>query len=305
MSLAGLRGRGLDVPSVAVSGWPFGRGGYDGGASYLRRLEDGGVRMLWVGEVPGREAFTGAFASLARSENLIVGTGVARALERAPRVAATAAEFLSDAFPQRYVFGLGVSGASRERGLAPGDFLAGYLDEMDGVAEVSDGPVAWRVPRVVGAYSPVLTAHARDRADGLLTFMVTPEHTAWARETLGAEPFLGVSCRILLDCSGSEAHELARQRLVYYLKLPHQRNKLLHWGFADEDFDDGGSPRLIDAMFAWGSPDEIVEKLRRHFDAGADQVVLSLDQGPDPDLVGRVSELVSLLDRASSAISGA
>jgi len=300
MSVAELRARGLDIPAAAVSVWPFERWGYRGGSEYLRRLEDDGVRMLWLGEVPGREAFVGAFASLAATRTLIVGTGVARALERTARVAATSAEFLWDAFPHRYLSGLGVSGASRDRGVGPGEFLRDYLDEVDHTHEGR----GLRVPRVIGAYSPMLTALARDRADGLLTFMVTPEHTAWARSTLGPEPFLSVSCRVLLDCGAPDVYDVARQRLLYYLKLPHQRNKLLRWGFEAADFEDGGSERLIDAMFAWGSPDEIVEKLRRHYVAGADQVVLALDRGPDAELTGRAAQTVELLDAEHASLSG-
>jgi hypothetical protein len=102
---------------------------------------------------------------------------VARALERAPKNAAAAQAGLSEAFPGRYVLGLGVSGAVRERGIGPLPFMSGYLDELDACLS------RWEVPtrRVLGAYSPGLTSLAADRADGLLTFLVTPSHTSWAR----------------------------------------------------------------------------------------------------------------------------
>ena len=45
-------------------------------------------------------------------------------------------------------------------------------------------------------------------------------------------------------------------------------------GFADEDFSDGGSDRLIDAVIPQGSAEQIAEVVREHLDAGADHVCL-------------------------------
>jgi hypothetical protein len=55
-------------------------------------------------------------------------------------------------------------------------------------------------------------------------------------------------------------------------------------GFADADFDDGGSDRLIDALVLHGSPDIIAAGLRSHLDAGADHVAIQVltGNGNDP-----------------------
>ena len=48
-------------------------------------------------------------------------------------------------------------------------------------------------------------------------------------------------------------------------------------GFGEDDFKDGGSDRLIDAIVAWGSEEALHDRLQAQFKAGADHVnVLAL-----------------------------
>jgi probable F420-dependent oxidoreductase len=233
---------------------------------YVRGVEQAGFGMLWLAEVLGREAFTTAQMALYATSSLTVGSGVARALERVPKNAAAATAGLSEAFPGRYVLGLGVSGAVRERGIGPVPFMAGYLQELG-------DPGAWRV---LGAYSKGLTSLAASKADGLLTFLVTPEHTRWARSVLGPSPFLSVAQWVVLSTDRDEVRSLAREKLAYYLALPHQIAKLRRLGFDDADLQPPGSDRLIDELVSSGSPDDVEASLRKHLDAGADQVAISL-----------------------------
>jgi probable F420-dependent oxidoreductase len=207
---------------------------------------------------------------LQSTERLVVGNGVARALERVPKSAASAARDLADGYPGRYVLGLGVSGAVRERGVGPLPFLRDYLDGVD--KTLGDA----RVPRVLGAYSEGLTRLAAERADGLITFLVTPEHTRWARETIGPDLFLSVVQWAVVGRSRAAARDVARERLAYYLTLPHQIAKLTRLGFTDADLAPPGSNRLLDALVAYGTPDQVCESLRQQYDAGATQVAVSL-----------------------------
>ncbi|MFG1604982.1 TIGR03620 family F420-dependent LLM class oxidoreductase [Actinoplanes sp. NPDC049265] len=246
---------------------------------YVRGVERAGFGMLWLAEVLGREAFTTAQLALAATSTMMIGNGVARALEREPKNAAAAQAGLCEAYPGRYVLGLGVSGAVRDRGVGPVPFMAGYLDEIDrNLARTGHTTPAWRV---LGAYSEGLTRLAARRADGLLTFLVTPEHTAWARSVLGPEPFLAVAQWVVPSTDRDEVRAVARRALRYYLGLPHQLNKLRRLGFTDDDLAPPGSDRLIDTLVASGPPDRIEAHLRQHFDAGADQVAISL-LGPAP-----------------------
>ena len=58
--------------------------------------------------------------------------------------------------------------------------------------------------------------------------------------------------------------------------------------FDDSDFIDGGSDRLVDGIVAWGSVDDIHDRLAAQADAGASRVVvipLNAAGGKEPDWV--------------------
>ncbi|HEY3464701.1 MAG TPA: LLM class flavin-dependent oxidoreductase [Amycolatopsis sp.] len=257
----------LSLPRTALSVAELDHLDHDGVVRFVRTLEEYGHRMLWIPEVTGREAFTTAALVLASTDRLVVGNGVARALERVPKSAASAARDLAAGYPGRYVLGLGVSGAVRERGIGPLPFLREYLDGVDKVAP--------GVPRVLGAYSAGITRLAAERADGLITFLVTPEHTRWARETVG-DLFLSVVQWAVVGRSRAAAREVARERLAYYLTLPHQIAKLTRLGFTEADLAPPGSDRLVDALVACGTPGQVRDAVRAQYDAGATQVALTL-----------------------------
>lgn len=128
---------------------------------------------------------------------------------------------------------------------------------------------------MLGAYSAGITKLAAERADGLITFLVTPEHTRWARETVG-DLFLSVVQWAVVGRSRAEAREVARQRLAYYLTLPHQIAKLTRLGFTEADLAPPGSDRLVDALVACGTPAQVREAVRAQYDAGATQVAVTL-----------------------------
>ncbi|WP_439379825.1 LLM class flavin-dependent oxidoreductase [Amycolatopsis lexingtonensis] len=277
----------LSLPRTALSIAELDDLDHDGAVRFVRALERFGHRMVWIPEVAGREAFTTAALVLSATEKLIVGNGVARALERVPKSAGSAARDLAAGYPGRYVLGLGVSGAVRERGVGPLPFLRSYLD---GVDEVAAG-----VPRVLGAYSAGITKLAAERADGLITFLVTPEHTRWARETVG-DLFLSVVQWAVVGRSRAEAREVARQRLAYYLTLPHQIAKLTRLGFTEADLAPPGSDRLVDALVACGTPAQVREAVRAQYDAGATQVALTLVGPLDDAKLGAYRALAEVED---------
>ena len=56
---------------------------------------------------------------------------------------------------------------------------------------------------------------------------------------------------------------IARAALAIYLGLPNYLNNWRRLGFADADFADGGSDRLVDAISAWGDEDAIKRRVER------------------------------------------
>jgi hypothetical protein len=72
-----------------------------------------------------------------------------------------------------------------------------------------------------------------------------------------------------------------------YAARPYYRNNLKGSGWQDADFADGCSDRLVDAIVAWGSEAQILERLAAHLKAGATHACLQtlrLDGKPLPDL---------------------
>jgi probable F420-dependent oxidoreductase len=66
-----------------------------------------------------------------------------------------------------------------------------------------------------------------------------------------------------------------------YLQLPNYTNSWLRQGFTEDDLADGGSDRLVDALFAWGDPGRVRERVNAHHTAGADHVALQLITSAD------------------------
>jgi probable F420-dependent oxidoreductase len=64
--------------------------------------------------------------------------------------------------------------------------------------------------------------------------------------------------------------------MAVYLRAPNYLNNLRRSGFGDADLSDGGSDRLVDAIVAWGSPEQISGRVREHLDAGADHVCVQV-----------------------------
>jgi len=74
-------------------------------------LEELGWRSLWTWEVFGREALTNAGLLLCASRQLVIGTGIANIWARDPVAMAAAQRTLAEAYPGRFVLGIGVSHA--------------------------------------------------------------------------------------------------------------------------------------------------------------------------------------------------
>ena len=90
----------LSLPRTALSIAELDDLDHHGVVRFVRALEEYGHRMVWIPEVAGREAFTTAALVLASTSRLIVGNGVARALERVPKSAGSAARDLAAGLPR-------------------------------------------------------------------------------------------------------------------------------------------------------------------------------------------------------------
>jgi probable F420-dependent oxidoreductase len=245
-----------------------------------------GYGALWIPEAMGREAFTHAGLLLAATRRIVIATGIANIWARDAVTMAAAHKALTEAYPNRFLLGIGVSHAPMvemvrgHRYEKPLSTMRAYLDAMDAAPYVAPPPTTELV-RVIGALAPKMLKLAAERTAGAHPYFVPPEHTARARAIMGKGPLLAPEQAVALETTPSMAREIARRHMATYLGLPNYVNNLKRLGFGDDDLANGGSDRLVDAIVAWGDIDAVVKRVRAHHDAGADHVCIQvLDADP-------------------------
>ena len=295
------RGRELAARLGPVGAWSFALDGLRAGGerAYAGDVEAIGYPALWFPESLGsKEAFSRAGVLLAATEHIVVATGIASIWARDPFAMANGSRNLAEAYPNRFLLGIGVSHApsvatrGHEYG-RPLERMRTYLDAMD--AARYDAPGDRRPPRVLAALGDGMLRLAAARADGAHSYFVPVEHTARARAVLGEAPLLAVEQTAVLETDPVRARAVGRAFAARYLELPNYANNLRRVGFTDEDTSGGGSDRLIDAVIVRGDADAIAARVREHLVAGADHVCIQL-RGSDPS-DPRVDDLRELAKR--------
>jgi probable F420-dependent oxidoreductase len=243
-------------------------------------IEELGYAALWFGEALGREAFTNASMLLSATSRLVVATGIANIFVRDAWATNAAAKTIAGAHPGRFVLGLGVSHRPmvEMRGhdyRSPLSTMRAYLKDMR-EAQFTAAQPEHDAPCLLAALGPKMLELSRDLADGAHPYLVTPQHTAEAREILGEGPLLAVEQAVAPTDDREEALRLARSHLSRYMRAPNYRNSWLRQGFREEDLMGEGSERLVDGLVAWGSEDDIRGRVREHLSAGADQVCVQV-----------------------------
>jgi probable F420-dependent oxidoreductase len=248
-------------------------------------LEALGYPTVWVPEAVGRDPMVNASMLLAATERLVLATGIASIWSRDAMAAAASHLAISEAWPDRFLLGLGVShqpmvdyvkGHQYDKPLTK---MRAYLEGMDAAVYVAPRPADPK--RVLAALGPKMLQLAADKANGAHPYFVPVEHTSVAREVLGAGPLLCPEQAVVLSTDPEVARAAARTHMATYLTLPNYTNNLRRLGWGDEDLGDGGSDRLVDAIVAWGDEDAIVARVRDHLDRGADHVAVQV-LDPDP-----------------------
>jgi len=176
----------------------------------------------------------------------------------------------SDATKQRVMLGIGVSHGPMigEAYRKPLGAMRDYLDALD-----EAGIPAER--RCLAALGPKMLEMARDRSAGAHPYLVTAEHTAEARGILGPAAFLAPEVGVVVETDPAKARAIARGALSVYQALPNYVNNWHRLGFSEQETAEA-SDRLVDALFAWGTVEQIAARVQEHLAAGADHVCLQV-----------------------------
>ncbi len=255
----------------------------------VQEIEQDGWPCLWRPESSGRDALVSAAHMLDATTTLRIATGIAQIHARHPMTARAAQKTLDEASGGRFLLGLGVSHAPFITGMRKLDFSTPYSDMVAYLAAMAEAPFnAVERPTapttVLAALGPKMLELAASAADGAHPYFAPVEHTAVARSILGPGKLLAPEQMVVIDSDRARATEVAVRHMVRYLRLPNYTNNLRRHGFTDDDIA-GPSERLIEAIVARGTIDDVVARVAEHHSAGADHVcvqVLTADPADVP-----------------------
>jgi probable F420-dependent oxidoreductase len=264
----------------------------------LRRLDAFDVYgSVWTGEpLGGKDIIAHLGIWLAATERLMVGAGIANVWTRAPENAQAAGATLAEAYPGRFIHGIGI-GHPMQAAQVGGDYgsplsvMRNYLRRMDDEAARSQVP-APAFPRVIAAVGPRMLELAAEHADGAHPYFVPVEHTAEARRRLGPGPLLIPEQSVVID-PDQAALDAYRARLSIGAQIAHYRANLLRFGLTERDLDTAND-RFLNAVGVAGSPETVAERIIAHLHAGADHVLISA--------FGDLSSVVHQLERLAPAL---
>ena len=267
---------------------------------YAAQIEELGFRAVWVPEAVGREPFASTSLLLSATERLIMATGIASLHARSAMTMQAGWKTVTEAFPDRFLLGIGVSHQPAVEGFHGASYgkpytnMVNYLDAMDRGLFFAAQPTT-PPARCLAALGPKMLKLAAERTLGAHPYFVPVEHTPIARAALGPDALLAPEQAVVFSTDATEARAVARGFMKTYLGLPNYTNNLRRLGWSEEDIA-GPSDRLVDAIVVWGTLDDIHARIKAHLDGGADHVcvqVLSAD--PTTVTMNEFRELASLI----------
>ena len=270
----------------------------------VERLEGAGYHAVWTNEVVGgKDALVQLAVLLAATRRMVFGTSIANIWARQPQTMHGAAAVLAQAYPGRFVLGLGVgypqqaADTGREFG-SPLAMMRDYRDRMDSPTSPPAPDVAY--PRIIAANGPKMLTLAGEIADGALPAGGPPEFTAQARQALGPDKLLVVGLSVIPGGDRDRTRALAREWVSGSLRLTWVAAALTRLGYSEREISEV-SDRLVDAIVAHGDPADIAAKVREHLAAGADHVTLMQPIGTDLSVgVDRLERLAPALRDVTS-----
>jgi probable F420-dependent oxidoreductase len=241
--------------------------GAENAGAAARLVEQLGYGTFWLGGSPRLEATR---PLLSATEGLTVATGIVNIWQYQPPELAAEHAALRDEYPGRLMLGVGVGHPeARSDYRRPLSAMNGFLDGLDQAV-----PPVPRAQRCVAALGPKMLELAAARSSGAIPYFVPVDHTRFAREQLGSGALLAPEVACVIEEDEEHARSIARKYAGLYLNLSNYTENLRRFGYTDQDLDDGGSDRLIDAVIPHGSAEQIATAVQAHFDAGADHVCL-------------------------------
>jgi probable F420-dependent oxidoreductase len=247
----------------------------------VRRLEDAGYRAAWVPEgVGGHDGMVEIAAMLGVTRDLVFGSSVANMWARPAATLHAASAVLAEAFPGRFVLGIGPGYPYQAEALGlryerPLTLMREYVEAMTRPAPmitVAEQTFA----RILAANRPKMVELAGTITDGVHPGLIPVEETADIRARIGPDKLLVVALLIIPVADRPAALDAAKSFVAGALGFPGSpyAANLVRLGYRMEELTSGGD-RVVNAVIAYGGPDEIAAKAQEYLDAGADHVLIN------------------------------
>jgi probable F420-dependent oxidoreductase len=255
------------------------RGAWQTTPDLAAKLEQLGYGALWLGGSPDGDLLI-VDQLLEATSGLTVGTSIVNIWKDDPVVVAESFGRIESHHSGRFILGIGAGHPEATQQYAsPYEALQTYVDRL-----LAHGVPAQSL--VLAALGPKVLRLAGTRTAGAIPYLVPPEHTRMARELLGPGPLLAPEHKVVPDADPERARALGSRRVRNpYLGLVNYTGNLRRLGFTDDDLEGNGSTRLIDALVAHGTGEQIAAQLSAHLEAGADHVCIQLLTEADDDPV--------------------
>ncbi len=286
----------------------------------VKGAEAVGYTDFWSGETNGPDGFTPLALSAAWTERARLGTGIVGVFQRGPALLAQEAAALASASDGRFVLGIGSSsdrivegwnGIPFERPLAKVRETLDFLDAALAGERTASGfklesAPAQPIPVVLAALRGKMLELAVERASGAFTnFLPLGGLPKVASQLDGAPKGFELLCRFFCLPGEREAVEpLARFMFSSYITVPvyaafyrwlgygeQIEPMITAWEAGDRQAAAAAAPwDLIEEMFIFGSPEEMVERIGAFVEGGITLPILTPITTPD-----KLGELIEAL----------
>lgn len=248
------------------------QGSAPAGAAELEAL---GFPTIWIPGGVGGDIKGAVDNLLGATEKAVIATGIINIWMHEPEEIADWWKAMPTGHQERVLLGLGVS-----HGPLIGDR---YTKPLAAMHRFVDRVTELGVPAqslCVAALGPKMLELSRDKTAGAHPYLVSVEHSEYARGILGPDALLAPEQGVILESDPERARALGRGFAESYRKLPNYVNNWLRQGISQADID-SFSDDFVDRIFAWG-PDQIAARVDAHIAAGANHVCLQVITGNPP-----------------------
>jgi probable F420-dependent oxidoreductase len=259
---------------------------------FVARAAELGYGALWVGDGAARDPFAQLAAVAEVSGGMALGTSIVNIFGRDAMASRMGAMTLHELTGGRFALGLGVSHVHLVHKLRGHTYEKPYTRMREYLASYRrlpyrgpaiDGPdgAPTTPPLLIAALGPRLLELAATETDGTLPFFVTASRIAWMREMLDAaapndrpRPTIATALAVAVETSPEAARSAGRAWMQPYCRAENYQRSLTAQGFGPEDWEPPGSDRLVDAVVAWGSVEQVRARIAEYHAAGADHVMI-------------------------------